>query len=83
MTPNLSEMTNTELKRYISEHRNDRQAFRAALEVLMSRRNPANLQPYPFDLTDPEREVEAILREKLDHIKRQQYNTALEPTDQE
>lgn len=31
----------------------------------MSRRNPANRQPYPFELANPEIEVEAILREKL------------------
>ncbi|MEH2407364.1 DUF6887 family protein [Nostoc sp.] len=65
MTSNLSEMTNTELKQYLSEHRNDQQAFQAALEVLMSRRNPANHQPYPFDLADPKTEVEAIFRKKL------------------
>ncbi|MHC5827961.1 MAG: DUF6887 family protein [Nostoc sp.] len=65
MTSNLSEMTNTELKHYLSEHRNDQQAFQAALEVLMSRRNPANRQPYPFDLADPKTEVEAIFRKKL------------------
>ncbi|UBF23776.1 hypothetical protein K9N68_18620 [Kovacikia minuta CCNUW1] len=65
MTSDLSQMTNTELKQYISEHRNDEAAFRAALEVLMSRRNPANLQPYPFDLANPESEVEAILKAKF------------------
>lgn len=65
MMPNLSQMTNIELKRYISEHRNDREAFQAAMEVLMSRRNPANRQPYPFELANPEVEVEAILRERL------------------
>lgn len=65
MMPNLFQMTNTELKRYISEHRNDNEAFQAAMEVLMSRRNPANLQPYPFELANPEIEVEAILRKKL------------------
>ncbi len=65
MMPNLFQMTNIELKRYISEHRNDKEAFQAAMEVLMSRRNPANLQPYPFELSNPEIEVEAILREKL------------------
>ncbi|MFB2895471.1 hypothetical protein ACE1CI_21410 [Aerosakkonemataceae cyanobacterium BLCC-F50] len=69
MTPNLAQMSNTELKLYLSEHRNDEEAFRAALEVLMSRRNPANRQPYPFDLANPEKEVEAILREKLDQSK--------------
>jgi hypothetical protein len=66
MMPNLWEMTNTELKRYISEHRNDIEAFQAAMEVLTSRRNPANRHPYPFELANPEVEVEAILREKLD-----------------
>lgn len=65
MTQDLSQMTNSELKKYLSEHRNDEKAFRAALEVLMKRRNPANLQPYPFDLANPEKEVEAILREKF------------------
>jgi hypothetical protein len=65
MTPNLSQITNTEMKRYLSDCRNNEEAFRAGLEVLMSRRNPANLQPYPFDLTDPQGEVEAILRERF------------------
>ena len=65
MIQNLSEMTNTELKRYISEHRNNIEAFQAAMEVLTSRRNPANLQPYPFAVDNPEAEVEALLRAKL------------------
>lgn len=66
MTQNLHQMTNTQLKRYLSEHRNDDQAFRAALEVLISRRHPnAPYQPYPFDLADPQGEVEALLMEKL------------------
>lgn len=65
MTPNLSQMSNTELKRYISEHRNDTQAFQAAMAVLMERRDPANRHPYPFELANPEAEVEAIFREKL------------------
>jgi hypothetical protein len=65
MMLNLSQMTNIELKRYISEHRNDIAAFQAAMEVLMSRRNPANLHPYPFELENPEMEVEALLKQKL------------------
>jgi hypothetical protein len=66
MMPNLNQMTTPELKRFLSEHRNDEEEFRAALQVLMSRRDPnAPRQPYPFDLDDPESEVEAILREKL------------------
>ncbi len=66
MTPDLPTMTNAELTRYLSEHRNGQETFRAALEVLMSRRNPANRQPYPFNLADPEREVKLLFREKLD-----------------
>ncbi len=69
MTSNLSHLTNAELKRYISEHRNEEEAFQAVLEVLMSRRNAANRQPYPFELANPESEVEAILREKLNQAK--------------
>lgn len=65
MTPNLSQMTNAELKRYLSEHRNDPDAFQAALEVLVHRRNPANRQPYPFNLDNPVQEIEALFREKL------------------
>jgi hypothetical protein len=68
MKPNFSQMTNTELKRYISEHRNDNDAFQAAIEVLMSRRNPANRHPYPFELANPEAEVEALLREQLKQV---------------
>lgn len=66
MTPNLEEMTTADLKKFISEHRNDEVAFRAALEVLISRRDPnAAYQPYPFDLADPQGEVEAILIKKI------------------
>lgn len=66
MMQNLDQMTTPELKRYLSKHRNNEEAFRAALQVLMNRRDPnAPRQPYPFDLDNPEAEVEAILREKL------------------
>jgi hypothetical protein len=65
MMQHLSTMTNSELKRYLSENRNDEEAFRAGLEVLMSRRDPATQQPYPFDLENPETQVEDLLREKL------------------
>ena len=66
MTPDLHQMTTAELKQYISVHRNEDQAFRAALTVLISRRDPnMPYQPYPFDLSDPEGEVQAIFVEKL------------------
>lgn len=76
-------MTNTELKQYLSQQRNDKEAFRAALEVVTSRCNPANRQPYPFDLADPESEVEVIFKEKINHVERKRSHTALEQTDQE
>lgn len=65
MMQNFSQMTNTELKRFLSENRNDETAFRAALEVLIDRCDLATQQPYPFDLEDPEAQVEALLKEKL------------------
>ncbi|WP_041565400.1 DUF6887 family protein [Nostoc punctiforme] len=65
MMQNLNQMTNTELKRYLSEHRNEEEAFQAALQVLMSRCDSATQQLYPFDLDNPESEVEALLLEKL------------------
>ncbi|MEG4330465.1 hypothetical protein QUB40_00710 [Microcoleus sp. AT9_A2] len=68
MIPNLFQMTSSELKRYISEHRNDSQAFEAAMEVLMSCRNPANRHPYPLELANPEIEVEAIVKRKLNQV---------------
>jgi hypothetical protein len=58
---NLSEMTNTELKQYISEHHNNPDSFAAAMAVVMSRRS----QPYPLDLANAQVEIEAILREKI------------------
>ncbi len=61
----FDQMTNTELKKYISEHRNDEEAFRAALQVLISRSDSSMQQPYPFSLENPESEVEALLREKI------------------
>jgi hypothetical protein len=66
---NLSDMTTADLKRYLSEHRNDEAAFRAALEVLMSRRDPAMQQPYPFDLENPEAQVEELLKGQLGQTK--------------
>lgn len=65
MMENLSKMTNLELKRYLSEHRNNDEKFRTALEILMNRQDPATEQPYLFNLANPETQVEALLKEKL------------------
>lgn len=73
MTQDLNQLTNAELKRYISEHRNNDEAFHEALQILMSRRDPnAITYPYPYDMADPEREVEAIFRERMSQIEREQ-----------
>jgi hypothetical protein len=70
MTQNLHEMTTSELKQYISEHRNNEEAFREALQVLLSRQDPNTPRyPYPFDLADPEGEVETLLKEHLNRSK--------------
>jgi hypothetical protein len=71
MTQDLHEMTSAQLKQYISVHRNEDEAFRAALQVLMDRRDP-NAPSYscPTDFSDPESQVQvqAILLEKLKQI---------------
>jgi hypothetical protein len=72
MTQALNQLTNAELKRYISENRNNDEASHAALEVLMSRRAPnAPWHPHPYKMADPEREGEAILRERISQIERE------------
>ena len=72
MTQDLNQLTNTELKRYLSEHRNNDDAFHDALQVLMSRRDPnAPRYPYPYAMADPEREVEAIFREKIRQLEQE------------
>ena len=64
MSQDLSQMTNVELKRYISKHRNNEDAFHEALQVLMSRRDPnAPWYPHPYKMA--EAEMEAIFREKI------------------
>jgi hypothetical protein len=66
MSENLHQMTNAELKQYLSQHRNEEEAFREALQVLISRRSSETVgYPYPFDLANPEEEITAILKDKL------------------
>ena len=59
---NLYQMTNTELKQYMSQHRNDEDAFHAAMKVVMSRRGPDRRHPSPLELNNHETDVEAILK---------------------
>lgn len=62
----LTDLTNTQLKQYISEHRNDQDACSAALSVLMSRSNPVNRRPFSENLKELERELNAFLKGKQD-----------------
>lgn len=59
--PNLKDMSIAELKQYLSSHRNNDEAFSAALAELMGRNREAVRYPGNLPLT----EMERILREKL------------------
>ncbi|MDB9311778.1 hypothetical protein PN462_01595 [Spirulina sp. CS-785/01] len=56
-------MNNTELRQYLSEHRNDEENFSQALEILMNRKHNNFKYPPPSEI-DAE-EIEAILKDKL------------------
>jgi hypothetical protein len=66
MMQDLTQMTTTELKQYLSQNRNDSDAFHAGLQVMMSRRNPANVHPPLSSMADPEATFSALLKEHLD-----------------
>lgn len=60
---NLKEMSNAELKQYLAENRNNDDAFSAALEVLISRREP-NAPRYSANMSLEE--MEQVIKQKLD-----------------
>lgn len=70
MKQNLNQMTNVELKQYISENRNDDEAFRAALGVLLSRRDhnaPTYSSPLPgTSFQEAVDEITAIFEKHLE-----------------
>ncbi|MDJ0597237.1 MAG: hypothetical protein QNJ37_00095 [Crocosphaera sp.] len=63
MNKPLEEMDNCELRRYLSENRNDENAFSQALGILMSRKQ--NTTKYPSPLSMSYDEVEAIFKDKI------------------
>lgn len=64
MTPDLHQMTTVELKKYLSDNRNDDDAFSTALAVIMSRQDPnAPNYPAPTGFNDPR--VKEIIESKL------------------
>ncbi|MEA5537304.1 DUF6887 family protein [Crocosphaera sp. XPORK-15E] len=66
MSKPLEEMTNAELRLYMSEQRNNEDAFSRALEVLISRKQ--NTTKYPYPLSMSYEEVEAIFKDKIKQI---------------
>ena len=56
-------MTDSELRQYLSEHRNDEEAFSQALEVLLNRKKDGFKYPPAYSM--PYKEVEAIFKSKL------------------
>jgi predicted CopG family antitoxin len=64
MNKSFSEMTNPELNRYLSEHRNDEKAFSQALEVLLSRKKDG----FKYHYNMPSEEAEAIFKAKINQL---------------
>ena len=60
---NLSELSKTELKQYLSNHRNNDEKFSEALQELMSR----DQNPTWYPLTDWE-ETGKIIKQKIDEM---------------
>ncbi|NCR08446.1 MAG: hypothetical protein GPI95_08840 [Microcystis aeruginosa LG13-11] len=66
MKKSPSEMTNAELRQYLSEHRNEEAIFSEALEVLLSRKKDGFKYPAPQMMSY--KEIETIFKEKLNQI---------------
>lgn len=60
--PNLAEMTDAELKQYLSDNRNDGDAFSSALSELINRHS--DTKRYPADM--PLEAIERVIREKIE-----------------
>jgi hypothetical protein len=63
----LSQMTTAELKKYLSQHRND-STFHDGLKVLMERSDGAHRHPSLLTMPDPEATFGALLKEQLDRL---------------
>ncbi|GBF82358.1 DUF6887 family protein [Aphanothece sacrum] len=63
MKKQLSDMNNTELRQYLSEHRHDEEAFSQALEILLDRKK--NLFKYPPPSQMNYQEIENIFKAGL------------------
>ena len=63
MNKPLSDMNNTELRQYLSQHRQDEQAFSQALEILLDRKK--NLFKYPPPSQMNYQEIEDIFKKEI------------------
>jgi hypothetical protein len=63
MKKQLSDMNNTELRQYLSEHRHDEEAFSQALEILLSRKKDLFKYPPPSQMNY--QEIEDIFKARL------------------
>ncbi|NEP82891.1 MAG: hypothetical protein F6K39_34975 [Okeania sp. SIO3B3] len=63
MNKSLSQMSNRELRQYLSENRNDEKKFSQALELLISRKTESFKYPPPSEMD--RKEIEAIFQAKL------------------
>ncbi len=63
MKKSLSQMTNKELRQYLSENRQDEERFSQALEILMSRKQEKFKYPPPSEMDQDE--IKAIFQAKL------------------
>jgi len=64
MNKSLSEMSNRELRQYLSENRHNEDLFSQALELLMSRKSENFKYPPPSEMDAAE--IEAIFKARLD-----------------
>ena len=64
MKKSLLEMSDTEIRQYLSENRHNEEAFSQALEVLMNRKRDNFKYPPPSEMDAAE--IEAIFKAKLD-----------------
>jgi hypothetical protein len=63
MNQALEQLSDAELRSFMSEHRNDEEAFSQALQVLMERKKYSFKYPPPQEMSTDE--IEAIFRAKL------------------
>lgn len=74
MKEDLSRLTNAELKKYISVHRNENEKASAALAIILSRQDPDSFYPYSFGMNGSEAELKAVFEQKFEEIKQQRLN---------